>query len=106
MTEREKRVLLSIPFAKDGAIRRKPLSRKVGVPDRSVRGIIEQLQNKGYQIVNFQNGEGYFIAETPEEVLRYKSQETSRYKKIRDKARRIKYRPDIRERVAELRKGV
>ena len=103
MTEKEKRVLLAIPFAKDGAIRRDALARKVGIPDRSVRGIIEDLQNKGYQIVNFQDGEGYFIAETADEVLYYKSQERKRYVTIRDKSRRIKYYPDIRAKVAELR---
>ena len=103
MTERERMVLLAIPFSREGGVRRKTLAVRLGIPDRSLRDIIESLQNAGWPIVNFQDGEGYFLAETAEEVARYKNQERSRARNITAKARGIKFRPDIRDKVAEVR---
>jgi biotin operon repressor len=106
MTTRERAVLLSIPVGRKNAVRRYTLSMALNIPDRSLRNIIEGLQNQGYQIINFQNGEGYFLAETPEEVLHYRAQERKRGRSLIDKARRIKYRPDIREQIERLRAGL
>lgn len=103
MTERERRVLMAIPFAKDGAVRRRTLETRLGISERSIREYIEGLQKQGWPIVNFQDGEGYFFAETAEEVARYKKQERSRARNITAKARGIKFRPDIRDKVAEVR---
>lgn len=103
MTMRERMVLLAIPFSREGGVRRKTLAVRLGIPDRSLRDIIESLQNAGWPIVNFQDGEGYFLAETAEEVVHYKNQERKRARNTAAKAKCIKFWPDIRGKVEDIR---
>lgn len=61
------------------AIRREYLKSLFGVSDRAIREAIADLQTyDGIPIVNNSNGAGYYIADTPEEIERYKRQEKSR----------------------------
>ena len=106
MTDQDKRVLLSIPFAREGGITQEALARKLGIGKCSARKSIENLQNDNWPVVNFQDGTGYFIAESAEEVTHYQKQEHKRARSIKDKCGQIKYWPDIRDKVAEIREAV
>ena len=44
------------------------ISAHTGLSERYVRQRIEELRNAGYLICNEQNGQGYYLAETDEEV--------------------------------------
>ncbi len=103
MTTRERMVLLAIPFSREGGVRIDTLESRLGISKRTVRRIIEDLQNAGWPIVNFQDGEGYFLAETAEEVAHYKNQERKRARNTAAKAKCIKFWPDIRGKVEDIR---
>lgn len=67
-----------IPKGKANAIKRTELKDRLGTSDREVRRNIERLQLSGHPIVNMQNGEGYFIADSYLDLLQYVKQEQSR----------------------------
>jgi hypothetical protein len=81
-----KLIIESIGKGRKNAVSRIELMNRTGMPDRKNRRIIEALQNKGVPIVNMQDGRGYFIAETLEEVTHYINQERARAMKIIKKA--------------------
>lgn len=57
------------------------------IPERTVRNLIEELRNEGHLICNMQDGHGYFLAETDEEVEKQYRQDCARAMSI---LRRIK----------------
>lgn len=65
-------------------VKRRDLERIFGCSDREARRIIAQLQEK-YNIVNFQDGRGYFLADD-ETAIRYARQEQQRAKSALRKA--------------------
>lgn len=84
------RVLQWIPKGKD--TKRVPetagmIAQMVRLPERTVRKLIEELRNEGHLICNDQDGQGYYIAETEQEIRRQYRQDCARAMSI---LRRIK----------------
>lgn len=68
-------------------VKRQDLPKLFGCSDRAARKRIEQLQEK-YNIVNLQDGKGYFLADN-KTALKYAKQERSRAKASYIKASRM-----------------
>lgn len=68
-----------IPFGKENAISREKLCAVTGLPDRSMRDLINQARKRTV-IINLQNGSGYYrpTEDDMEDVLKYKHQEENR----------------------------
>lgn len=71
-------VLSLIPFVHANAISRKRLAQAMGVSDRLARKEIERLRLNGQPIANLQDGSGYFIPVTKEEIQAQKNLNMSR----------------------------
>lgn len=59
-----------IPRGKENAIRRVDLARRVNLPDRTVRQMIEVARREGALIMNAQDGAGYYMSEEVGELKR------------------------------------
>lgn len=70
-----------IPTGAKNAVSLRYLIYMTGLSGRKVRKEIERSR-KTECICNFQNGKGYFMAETVEEAERFKRQEMKRYMSI------------------------
>lgn len=77
MDSREE-VLACLEYGSRNAKDRYQISNQTGIQDRHVRRLIEELRGDGYLICNAQNGKGYYLAETPAEILRQYRQDHSR----------------------------
>lgn len=71
-------VLSLIPFGHENAITRERLAQAMGVSDRLARKEIERLRLNGQPIANLQDGSGYFIPVTKEEIQAQKNLNRSR----------------------------
>lgn len=60
------------------AIGRDALASAMDMPDRAVRELIEKARNEGCFILNKQNGKGYYLPESIDDVYRQYKQDTSR----------------------------
>ena len=49
-----------IPEGKENAVSREVLSTRLGLPDRTVRKLIEEARDRGELICNDGDGEGYY----------------------------------------------
>ena len=49
-----------IPEGKENAVSREVLATRLGLPDRTVRKLIEEARDRGELICNDGNGEGYY----------------------------------------------
>lgn len=88
-------VLSCILHGKDLANTSELIASHTRMSERRVREFVEQLRNEGYLICNEQNGKGYYLAETDEEVERQYRQDCARAMSI---LRRIKpFRRYLRE---------
>ena len=85
--EQRARVLSCIRKGTEMANTRSWIAMHTGLSDRVVRQRIEELRNEGHLICNLQNGSGYFLADTDEEVERQYKQDCARAMSI---LRRIK----------------
>ncbi len=81
------RVLSCLMHGQDLANDRSWIAMHLGMSDRTVRQMIEELRNEGHLICNSQDGRGYFIAETDAEIARQYRQDCARAMSI---LRRIK----------------
>ena len=80
---------------KDLAASRTWISSHTGLNDRTARKVIEALRNSGVLICNDQDGMGYYIAETDEEILRQYRRDCARAMSI---LKRLKaFRAAVRE---------
>lgn len=77
----ENPVLPYIGWGKRNAVTRTQLCINTNLPDRSVRKLIRELRNS-YPICNDQDGAGYYIADTPDEIRRFIRQEENRAMEI------------------------
>ncbi len=59
-----------IPTGKENAITRADLVRRVNLPDRKVREMIETARKDGALILNAQDGAGYYISNDVGELKR------------------------------------
>lgn len=71
-----------LPHGKANAIGRDDLARRLQIPDRSVRRIMETLRDRGVMICNDQDGKGYYIACSTDEVERQYRRDLARAKNI------------------------
>ena len=85
--EQRARVLSCIRKGAKMANTRRWIAMHTGLSDRVVRERIEELRNEGHLICNLQNGSGYFLADTDEEVEQQYKQDCARAMSI---LRRIK----------------
>lgn len=91
----KQRVLSCLRSGHDLANDRRWIAMHIGLNDRYVRSLIEELRIDGYLICNSQDGRGYYIAETDEEILRQYRRDMARAMSI---LRRMKpFRKAIRE---------
>lgn len=51
-----------IPEGKENAVSREVLATRLGLPDRTVRRLIEEARDRGEMICNDGDGEGYYLA--------------------------------------------
>lgn len=85
---------------KQNAVTREQLSLRTGLPDRKVRKLIEEARKDGAQIVNDQDGEGYYLSDDRAELERQCRTNTSRALSI------LKQNTHLRRRIKELEEGV
>ena len=78
LTADEVIILSHIPKKKETAISRAELAASAGYCDRFVRRIIARLREKGYMIVNRQDGSGYYISDDIDEIERQYWQDRKR----------------------------
>lgn len=71
-------------------VKRYDLVSQVGGSDVKVRKAIANLQLAGAPIINLQDGRGYKLAATDEELAAYKAQETARAKQILKKVKAMR----------------
>lgn len=63
-------VLKHLEYGRKHAMTRKQLVTLTGLNDRAVRECIELLRGEGYLICNEQDGRGYYLADTDDEIER------------------------------------
>lgn len=59
-----------IPAGKENAVRRADLVRRLNLPDRTVRRMIQDARDRGEVILNDQSGAGYYISDDVGELKR------------------------------------
>lgn len=62
-----------IPYGKENAIHRIELREMAGIPDRTVRKLLQEAKEAGEYIINLQDGRGYFRA-TEKDLAEIESQ--------------------------------
>lgn len=62
----------------DNARSRETLATLMNMTDRSVRELIERARNEGCFILNKQNGKGYYLPNSIEDIHRQYKQDTNR----------------------------
>lgn len=76
--ELKETVLLQIGTGKKLSRTEEWISALTGIHERLVRKLIEELRGDGHLICNDQDGEGYYIAESIDEVRRQYARDRSR----------------------------
>jgi hypothetical protein len=83
--------ITSIPAGRDNAIPIPELQRRTGYANRKLRALVAEINKSGEMaIVNMQDGRGYFVPETDEELEEYINIEISRSREIEAKIRGLK----------------
>lgn len=75
-------ILNMIPCGHANAIKRRELAGRLGLMDRTLRRVIEDLRNSGEIICNFQDGQGYFRPESISDVYAQYKIDKSRMESI------------------------
>lgn len=71
-------LLTHIRQGKRNAVAGRQLALLMDISDRKIRDLVEEARRKGSLIINDQDGAGYYLAETADEVERQYKQMTSR----------------------------
>ena len=61
-------VVAALGVGHDNAVKRHELARRLGVPDRKMRKMIELARNDGWMILNDGDGAGYYLAANLDQV--------------------------------------
>ena len=72
------------------AISRKDLARMMDMPDRKMRELIEKAREEGCVILNNQDGKGYFLPATIEDIHKQYIQDTNRAMAILKRRKHIR----------------
>lgn len=70
-----------IPYGRKNAVSRAELQRRTGLPDRTVRALIEDARRKGQHILSSSADKGYWQSNLPEEIKEFIRESDSRIKK-------------------------
>ena len=87
-----KALLIHLGRGRDNAISRTHLCLEMGLPDRTVRGIIERARREGCIIINAQDGAGYYLSDDPDEWEAQYRQDTSRALSILSRRKALRAR--------------
>lgn len=71
-------LLHEIKTGRENAVTGRTLARLLDCPERKVRQLIEEARRQGHLIINDQDGKGYYIASSTEDVQRQYNQMTNR----------------------------
>ena len=77
----DSRIDVLVSLLKQGesnAISRDALAALMGMSDRKVREVIEMARNEGVFVLNRQNGRGYYLPESLDDIYRQYKQDSSR----------------------------
>lgn len=72
------RLIACLREGEENAVSRTTLSFNLDMNDRAVRELIEKARNEGCFILNKQNGKGYYLPASVEDIHRQYKQDTSR----------------------------
>lgn len=98
MTSNKKVLMSIVPKGRKNAIGRTELAYLMGVSDTALRRLIAETVADGYLIVNAEDGAGYYVPETPEDVDIALRKHRSRRKKLEAK---IDLMQRVRKQMAE-----
>ena len=71
-------LMASLHVGKENAISRKALASKMDMSDRAVRELIEKARAEGCFVLNDQDGKGYYLPSSTDDILRQYKQDTNR----------------------------
>lgn len=71
-------LMATLCVGKDKAISRKQLSQSMDMSDRAMRELIEKARGEGCMILNAQDGRGYYLPSSTEDILKQYKQDTHR----------------------------
>ena len=100
--EDAKRLVSLLGYGKRGAVRRTELLEQFGGTDRQMRKTISYARLKGVCIINDQDGDGYYIARTLDELRRQYKQMTARALDILAQRKAVKATIRILEDIEQL----
>ena len=89
-------VLEYLKTGKENAVSRRELEMRMGLPDRTIRNMIEAARREGALIVNLGNGEGYYISEDLNDIRHQYKMNNSRAMSI------LVQQKHLRRRIKEL----
>jgi hypothetical protein len=70
-----------IPYGRKNAVSRAELQRHTGLPDRTVRTLIEAARRSGAHILSSSADKGYWQSDRPEEIREFIRESDSRIRK-------------------------
>ena len=71
-------IIEAIPYGRENAIPRRDLAAKLGVTDRKMREMVQGLRERGFLVMNAQDGRGYYFSSDLDEIERQYRQDTAR----------------------------
>jgi biotin operon repressor len=71
-------LMANLGVGQKNAISRANLAKRMDMPDRTVRSLIEKARCEGCLILNAQDGKGYYLASGTDDILRQYRQDTNR----------------------------
>lgn len=75
---------------KANAIGRRALAAEMDMRDRDVRKLIEKARNEGHLILNDQDGKGYYLPDSTDDLVRQYKQDTNRAMSILTRRKHIR----------------
>ena len=90
------RILDHIGIGRENAVTREELEMRMGLPDRTIRNMIEAARREGALIVNDGSGAGYYISDNLEDLKRQQKMNNSRAMSI------LVQQKHLRRRIKEL----
>lgn len=71
-------LMATLAYGHDNAKGRKALASEMDMPDRAVRKLIEKAREEGCLIMNDQDGKGYYLPGSIDDIVKQYRQDTSR----------------------------
>ena len=90
------KILEYIGTGRENAVSRKELEMRMGLPDRTIRNMIEAARREGAVIVNKGDGEGYYLSDDINDIRHQYKMNNSRAMSI------LVQQKHLRKRIKEL----